>query len=126
MRLLRLASIATCLIVIASFLTFAVNEAKMASSRQQEELGSSPALAAGPAAGVNTSAQAPASGARAHHESSLHSTIDEAASSLTSPFSSLVSNANSEWEIRSLKLLAALLVYGFGLGYLARSLRVRV
>jgi hypothetical protein len=36
-----------------------------------------------------------------------------------------VVSSSSEWTTRSVKLLLALLVYGFGLGYLARVVRVR-
>jgi hypothetical protein len=113
-RLLRLASIAICLIVIASFALFAINETKSASGRQQESLANG-----GPATTVTTGASAP------KHESAVHKAIDEASSKLTSPFSSLLSSS-SEWAKRSGNLLLALLIYGFGLGYLARMLRVRV
>ena len=34
--------------------------------------------------------------------------------------------SNSQWAIRGVRLLLALLVYGFGLGYLARVIRVRL
>ena len=52
-RLLRLASVAICLIVIASFLVFAVQQTKGASNQQQEQLSSEapaakPTLAAEP------------------------------------------------------------------------------
>jgi hypothetical protein len=36
-----------------------------------------------------------------------------------------VASSSSQWLIRSTKLLLALLVYGFGLGYLARVIRMR-
>ena len=45
---------------------------------------------------------------------------------LTSPFSGIVSASSSEWADHGVRLLLALLVYGFGLGFLARALRVRV
>jgi len=118
-RLLRFASIAICLIVIASFITFAADEAKTASGHQQELLGAAPKQVA-----IAGSAQA--TSAPAAHKSTLHRTIDEASSELTSPFSSVLSAASGEWAIRGFKLIAALIVYGFGLGYLARALRVRV
>jgi len=110
-----------CLIVIASFITFAADEARTASGHQQELLGAGPKQVA-----VAGSAQATTAGAPAAHKSTLHRTIDEASSELTSPFSSVLSAASGEWAIRGFKLIAALIVYGFGLGYLARALRVRV
>ena len=116
-RLLRLASIAICLIVIASFVLFAINETKSASGRQQES------LANGGPATTTTGSQSSSSAPK--HESAVHKAIDEASSKLTSPFSDVLSSS-SEWAKRSATLLLALLIYGFGLGFLARFLRVRV
>jgi hypothetical protein len=115
-RLLRIASIAMCLIVIASFAVFATDQTKDASANQQEQVNQ---LSPGTAPPVQGGSQASKS-----HESGVHEAIDEAASALTSPFSGLVSGSSSEWAIRSGKLLLALLVYGFGLGYLAREIGV--
>jgi hypothetical protein len=105
-----------CLIVIASFAVFAVDQTKAASGHQQEQVNE---LSPGTSAPVQASSKATGS-----HESAVHEAIDETASALTSPFSGLVSGSSSEWAIRAGKLLAALLVYGFGLGYLARELGV--
>jgi hypothetical protein len=109
-RLLRLSSIVICLIVIGSFAVFAVEQTKGASTRQQEVL----------QAQASPTHPAPA------HKSGVHEAIDDASSQLTSPFSGIVSGTSSEWTIRGGKLILALLVYGFGLGYLARVIRVRV
>jgi predicted PurR-regulated permease PerM len=119
-RLLRLASVAICLIVIASFGLFAINETKSASGRQQAQL-----LSETPAATTGTHASSGAGTSAPKHESAVHKAIDEASSKLTSPFSGVLSSS-SEWARRSGNLLLALLIYGFGLGYLARMLRVRV
>jgi hypothetical protein len=114
-RLLRIASLVICVIVVASFAIFVVNQSKSASAHQTQEI-------------VNGSLSAPTStNARSTAgESSVHRTIDEASEELTSPFAGVVSGSSSEWVIRGVKLLLALAVYGFGLGYLARVLRVRV
>jgi hypothetical protein len=120
-RLLRLASIAICLIVIASFVVFAIDQTKTASGHQQEQLsGGAPASAGG------STAPKPAPSSGGSHEGSVHKAIDEASGQLTSPFSGIVSGSSSEWATRGSKLVLALLVYGFGLGYVARALRVRV
>ena len=114
-RLLRLASLVICVIVLASFAIFVVNQSKSASAHQTQEI-------------VNGSLSAP-TGTNARStagESGVHKTIDEASEELTSPFAGVVSGSSSEWVIRGVKLLLALAVYGFGLGYLARVLRVRV
>jgi hypothetical protein len=118
---LRLASIVICLIVCASFLTFAVNQTKSASEAQQEELSGPPRSAA---ASTNTATTPPATASKPR-KSSVHKALDEASDALTSPFSSVVSSSSSEWVIHGVKLILALLVYGFALGYLARVLRVR-
>ena len=109
---------AICVIVVASFVTFAVEQTKSASGHQREQI-------TGPPVTASTSS-APASAQVTEHPSAFHEALDETSSELTSPFSSLVSNSSSEWATRGFRMLAALLVYGFGLGYLARSLRVRV
>lgn len=111
-KLLRVASLVICAIVIASFATFAVEQTKSASGHQQAELKGEVA----PGSAVSTPTK----------EGSVHKTLDEAFNELTSPFASIVSGSSSEWAIRGVKLLLALLVYGFGLSYLARVLRVRV
>jgi predicted PurR-regulated permease PerM len=114
-RLLRLASLVICAIVIASFAIFAYEQTKSASKHQTEELSGGPS----PAGATSGSS------GNASHDSSVHREIDNAAQKLTSPFAGVVSSS-SEWLTRGVKLLLALLVYGFGVGFLARTLRVRV
>jgi hypothetical protein len=112
-RLLRLASIVICVIVIASFALFVLDQTKTASKHQAAEVSNGPT--------VTTS-----TGSSTSHESGAHKVIDEVSEKLTSPFAGVVSGSSSEWLIRGVKLLLALAVYGFGLGYLSRVLRVRV
>jgi hypothetical protein len=109
--LLRLASWIICLIVVASFLVFVVNQTSSASTHQQEELNGNAAPSGAPAP---------------KHESALHKKIDEASDFFTSPFSAVVSGSTSQWAIHGVKTVLALLIYGFGLSYLARVIRVRV
>jgi hypothetical protein len=111
--LLRLASLVICLIVIASFAIFVVNQTSSASNHQQEEV-------------TNGHAVNPGSPSSSPHKSALHKAIDEASDELTSPFSGITSGSSSEWAIRVVNLALALIVYGFGLGFLARVIRVRV
>ena len=114
-RLLRIASIAICSIVLLAFIVFAANQTKTASNTQQEQI-----------AAVNPTGPAqPASTKGKSHESAIHEKLDEVSNSLTSPFAGVVSGSSSEWVTRGVKLLLSLLVYGFGLGFVARSLRVR-
>jgi hypothetical protein len=114
-RLLRLASLVICAIVIASFAIFAVDQTKTASKHQTEALsGGAPSTSNGSAAGSTA------------HEGSVRKAIDDANRELTSPFAGVVSGSSSEWLSRGAKLVLALLVYGFVVGFLARTLRVRI
>jgi hypothetical protein len=111
-RLLRLISIAICVIVAASFLVFAVNQTKTASHRQREVLGETAA-----AQGVST-------GKTTQTENPVHQALEDTASTLTSPFAG-VASSGGEWTDRGVRLLLTLLVYGFGIGFLVRAIRVR-
>jgi hypothetical protein len=111
-RLLRIASIVICLIVIGSFIVFAVQQTGSASGHQREALGERPKAGS-------------ASSSSAGSPSGVHRALDDAAAAFTSPFSGIVSASKSEWGDRAVKLLLALLVYGFGLSFIARTLRVR-
>src|SRR6476620_5512168 len=113
-RTVRIFSRVICVIVIAWFLVFAVNQTKTASGHQQREL-------QGQSISQEQSEAAAAKAAEAK-KSSARKALDETAEALTSPFTSVVSGS-SEWLKNGELLLAALLVYGFGLGYLARMLR---
>jgi hypothetical protein len=120
-RTLHWASVFICLIVIASFMVFAVNQTSSASAHQQEVLNNEVAK-------PSTDAVSGASGApsSSSHESTVHEAIDEASKVFTSPFDGITAGWSSEWLIRSANLGLALLLYGFGLGYLARMIRVRL
>jgi uncharacterized membrane protein YraQ (UPF0718 family) len=109
---LRLVSRVVCLIVIASFLVFVVDQTGSASVHQQNELSGGSATA--------PSASSP------KHKSTLHRTLDETSDTLTSPFAVVVSGSHSQWTIHLVRTALALFVYGFCGGYLARVLRVRV
>ena len=124
-RILRLASIVTCLIVGVSFALFAVNKTSGAAAHQEALVNEEGAPAgAGGSAVPAGAANGSASRSPSAHESSLRSDIDDVANKLTSPFAGIVSDTSSQWTIRIVKLLLTLAVYGFGLGFLARVLRV--
>lgn len=115
-KVMRLASVALCVIVVASFALFAINQTSSASGRQQQYLSSGvPA----------TATRINPVGSPAPREGTVRRVLDEVAGEVTSPFSGITSGSNSEWVIRGVGLLLALLVYGFGLGFLARFIRVR-
>src|SRR5712671_5773482 len=101
-RVVKLASVALCLVVIASFGLFVVNRTSDASAHQQREVNG----------GEPSGAIAPDSGGR---KGSARRTIDEVSEAVTSPFAALTDGSGSEWVIHSVDLAVALVVYGFGL-----------
>jgi len=113
-RTIRLVSRVICVIVILWFAVFAIDQTKSASGHQQQQLKGQTA----------SEAREEEADRRAQEKkkSGLHEGLDEAAEALTSPFESVVSDS-SEWLKNGELLMFALLVYGFGLGYLARMLR---
>lgn len=114
-RLMRIASVAICLIVSASFLVFVVNQTSSASTHQQNKLneGSAQASSSEPVA------------SKAKRKSTLHRALDDTSDALTSPFAGIVSGSG-QWTVHIVRTVLALLVYGFGLAFLVRFIRVRV
>jgi hypothetical protein len=107
-------SLLACVIVLASFAIFVVDQSTNASGEQQAEVAQSSG---------HVAASQKVAGS---HPSGLHKVIDEASSELTSPFASIVTASSSEWGSRLVQLVLALLVYGLGVGYLIRVVDVRV
>jgi hypothetical protein len=114
-RLLGAGSIVCCLIVLASFGLFVVNQTNAASLHQRNE------ITGGAQAG---SAEATEGGTRGHGRG-LRRTISEAAETLTSPFAQLTSSWHSQWLIELVGTILALLLYGVVARYLMRVFQVR-
>jgi hypothetical protein len=108
-RVLVVVALVCCGFVVASFSLFAVDQLSGASKHQQSQL----------SAGVPT---APGMVPPLHHKGQPRRFIDAAAHALTSPFRSIASS-DSQWVVRGIETACALLVYGLGLGYLARFSR---
>lgn len=106
--LVLLASRVACLIVIAWFVVFAVNQSKAASLHQQEEV------------------SGPHGTAVHHHVSSTTKLLDEAARWLTRPFHGITAHSSNVWLAHGLDLVLVLLIYGLAVAFLARLIRVRV
>jgi hypothetical protein len=96
--------------VIVSFGLFARDQMAGASEHQQTEL----------AAGLPSTAAGGSSSTHAHRQPRRF--IDGAANALEAPFKSVVST-QSEWVKHIFPAIFALLVYGLGLGFLARFTR---
>jgi hypothetical protein len=112
-RILRYSSLICCAIVLVSFSLFAIDQAGAASKDSQAGI-------SGQQAG---SKPAPSGGDEQPRDSGhgrVRTAIDDADHNLVSPFAGLANGSSSDWVRRGVPLLVALLVYGFGLGYLSR------
>jgi hypothetical protein len=105
--LLKWASLICCLFMVLSFGIFAEHQVAGAASRQAAEVetGQTPT--------------APAASRPAHKTGQPQRFINGVADKLLSPFSSVVNSSNA-WVRHGIPTLLGLLVYGFGLGFLAR------
>jgi hypothetical protein len=108
-RVLRLVSIAICAIAVLYFAAFALDQTSSASSRQQAE--------------VNETAPSSGDPSKTKQQSGLREALDEAFGKLASPFTGVVSST-SAWTLHIVDTLLVLIVYGFGLGFLARLLKL--
>jgi hypothetical protein len=104
-RVLRLTAFACCALIVASFAMFARDQVAGASQHQQTEL----------VAGAHPTV---ASSTPVNHAQPRRF-IDSAARALSMPFAAIVQSTNA-WVKHGLPAVFALLVYGLGLGYLAR------
>jgi hypothetical protein len=109
-RILVPIAIACSALVLVSFALFARDQLAGASKHQQTE------LAAGTPVTPGTIPVVP------HRVSQPRRFIDGAATALESPFASIVQSGN-QWTLRTVPTMLALLLYGIGLGYLARYSR---
>jgi len=110
-RLLRLTAFVCCLLVVLSFAMFARDQMAGASAHQRTEL-------------VAGAPSTPASATGSTHHAQPRRFIDTAAKVLRTPFDAIVQSRN-QWVKEGLPAVFALLVYGLGLGYLARYATVR-
>jgi hypothetical protein len=106
---LRWAAIAASLFVITGFAMFASDEMTHASSQQVSYLSGAP--------GQERTREA--------HHSPLREAIDDVDDVLLAPFTWAEPEGGDKWARRGLPALVALVVYGFGLGFLARFSRGR-
>ena len=109
-RLLRFVALAASFVVIASFGMFATDQVNGASKQQQAEI-------------ANGNWTPPTTVTA--HRSGVGRTIDNVDHKLTSPFKGVVAGSTSMWLVESVEAVMALLVFGLGLGYLSRFVRLR-
>src|SRR3954454_22394619 len=112
-RALRLAAVICSLLVVAGWGWFAIDETSAASKNTQAEI-------AGQAAARTPSPDPDQERARERVNWRVHEWVDDANDVLLRPFASVADSSSSKWVRRSVPAVLALIVYGFGLGLLAR------
>jgi hypothetical protein len=116
--LLRTVSVVACAIVLLSFALFAIDETRDASDQSARAIaGLEATRASDPSASQERARE------RAH--SRTREAVDDADDVLVAPFAPIVSSSESSWARRGIPTLLALVVYGFGLSFLARYARGR-
>ena len=104
----RAVSLLACLVVALSFVLFATGQAGTASTAQANLI----ALPGQAKPGV------------IKKPSSARHWIDQTAGKITQPFHS-VTGSSSQWVVQIVQTLLVLALYGFGVGYLVRFVRLR-
>jgi hypothetical protein len=114
-RPLRYLAITLSLIIATGFMLFALEDINRGSKSSQDRI-----------AGYTATSPSPAGEReRERRHSQVHEMIDDVNDELLSPFAGISENATSRWARRGVPALLGLLVYGFGLGYLARFMTAR-
>jgi hypothetical protein len=117
--LIRVASIACTLTLLVSWSLFAIDETRTASNQSAAET-----------AGREAVRQADPTPEQERDRERLHGgvreAIDDVNDVLVAPFAGITDSAKSQWVRRTVPMLLGLLVYGFGLGFLARLVRGRM
>lgn len=112
-RLIRTAAVLASLVVVVSFGCFAAEEARSASDQSATGIeGRAASRVADPSPEQERAREA------AH--TAPREAVDDVDDVLLSPFASVAGGSESRWLRRSVPALIALLVYGLGLGFLAR------
>ena len=109
-RPLRLLAIALSLVIAIGFTLFALEDIGRASKQSEHRI-----------AGFTAANPSPAGEReRERRHSGVREAIDDVNDVLLAPFAGVTANEPSRWARRGVPALLGLLVYGFGLGYLAR------
>jgi hypothetical protein len=116
--LLRTAAIVASALVVLSFALFAIDETRDAASQ-------SAAAVAGLEATGSSEPSASEERARERAHGDVREAIDDANDVLVSPFAFVVDSSGSSWVRRGVPALLALLLYGYGVSFLARYARGR-
>jgi hypothetical protein len=110
-RLVRYLAITLSLFVAVGFTLFALDDFGRASNASQQRIADSAAAASPTPAGERE---------RERRHGDARELIDDVNDVLLAPFAGISDGADSRWAQRGIPALLGLLVYGFGLGYVAR------
>jgi hypothetical protein len=111
-RPLRIAATVASLFVVLGWGLFAIDQARGASHESVAGIAGDPTTFSDPSPDQEK--------AREKLHSKPREFVDDVNDVLLSPFAGVSDNSKSKWVRRSVPALIALLVYGFGGGYLAR------
>ena len=115
-RFLRYLAITLSLFVAIGFLLFALEDIGRASTSAENRVQDRYTATAPTPAGERE---------RERRHSQVREAIDDVNDVLLSPFAGITANSTSRWARRGVPAVLGLLVYGFGLGYLARWMTAR-
>jgi len=116
--LLRAISIVASLLVLVGFAFFAIDETREASAQSAAEV-------AGREAAQSATPSSTEERARERAHSSAREFVDDANDVLLAPFASIADGSDTAWVRRGVPAAIGLIVYGFGIGMLARYSRGR-
>jgi hypothetical protein len=114
-RPLRCLAIALSLTIAIGFTLFALEDIGRASAESEQRVTGYTAANPSPAGERE----------RERRHSDVREVIDDVNDVLLSPFAGVTANDPSRWARRGVPALLGLLVYGFGLGYVARWMTAR-
>lgn len=118
-RLLRAAAVLCTVIIGLSWVMFATDQASKASNKTQQQIEDAETHT------VTTPGQPQAPAPVKKKSTTPRTVIDDAASALLRPFRPIVAGSDSAWAKRTLTTLLGILLYGFVLGMLARTIVTR-
>jgi hypothetical protein len=107
-----MAAIVACLFVALGWGLFALDQARGASNESVAGIAGDPATFSDPSPDQER--------AREKQHGKVREFIDDVNDVLLSPFAGLTDSSGSKWVRRSIPALIALLIYGFGGGFIAR------
>jgi hypothetical protein len=111
-RPIRIVGIVACLFVVLGWALFAIDQARGASAASVAGIRGDPTTYANPTPDQER--------VREKVHSKPREFVDDVNDVLLAPFAWLTDQSGSQWVRRSIPALLALIVYGFGLGFLAR------